>query len=114
MIIIPDAEQIVTTHGLTTKMAQKNVEHNSNSLRETLKELENPACSVSFADPEDDDDTYTTARVLSWSSSQTEGDTDAPHFGNLRRKTANSDLINCPKYSGSKISRKQLADWNEG
>lgn len=85
------------------------------TLRDSIKELEDPGLSVNFADSDDD---LTFAKVAEGGEEEEEGDhqSNVKEFGNLRKKAS---LITedsgdwGKKYSGSKISRKNLKKWDE-
>lgn len=84
----------------------------TNTLRDQLKELENPAFAVTFNDPEDEDD-LTKAKVTSTEEllQVQEGGT----FGNLRKKAVLvTETENEPKYSGKKTTRVDLKKWHDG
>ncbi len=75
------------------------------SLREQLKELENP--QPSFADPEDDYESLTSAK-LSKKDSDIQSAEPNNRFGSIRSRV--STLEQDEKYHGLKVSRNDIAD----
>lgn len=87
----------------------------SKSLRDSIKELEDPGLSVNFADSDDD---LTFAKVADGGVEEEEQEVDQEadngknKFRNLRRKNlVEEDEEWGKKYSGNKISRKNLKKW---
>ncbi|XP_066930083.1 protein AATF-like [Clytia hemisphaerica] len=78
------------------------------SLRDSLKELENPASAINF---EDSDDELTAAKITELTDEDTDL-ADVKSFGNLRKKAFQNDEVE-PKYSGNKISRKNIEQWSD-
>ena len=80
------------------------------SLRDSLKELENPASSVNFEDSEDE---FTFARIETEAEEKNEEKEELKNFGNLRKKAALQEQNFEKKYSGNKTSRKKIEEWSE-
>ena len=83
------------------------------TLRDSIKELEDPGLSVKFGDSDDD---LTFAKIAD--AGEEEGEEDqqlsVKEFGNLRKKALTEDSEDWEKkYSGSKVSRKNLQKWDE-
>ena len=84
------------------------------TLRDSIKELEDPGLSVNFADSEDE---LTFAKVAEGGDEEEEEidlQVGGKEFGNLRKKAfVEEDEDWGKKYSGNKISRKNLKKWDE-
>jgi len=99
---------LFSTTCLTNMSATKKLK----SLRDSLKELENPAFDITFNEQEEDD--ITAAKVISndVESSETEEE-NSKNFGNLRKKAFVNQEEFDSKYFGNLTTRKSLTDWNE-
>ena len=84
------------------------------SLKELLAELNNPAPKVLFTDPEQLESDTNAAIVSAVDDAELGIDANQNEFGNIRKKTAiTNDFDKSGKYSGSKVSRKSLQEWND-
>jgi len=82
------------------------------SLRESIKDLENPASSGAF---NDSDDEFTFAKIEDDKGEEDRLE-DVSSFSNLRKKTAfyyDDETFQDKKYVGSKVLRKKIDTWSD-